>query len=91
MPDELKVERHERFMRVQSAISREKLRSRQGQTLAVMIDEVNSEVAVGRSYADSPEIDGAVYINSSGALQSGDLVSVTITDSGEHDLYGNIS
>jgi ribosomal protein S12 methylthiotransferase len=44
--------------------------------------------ATGRSKADAPEIDGEVHLRDSGGLQPGDIVSVKIEDSDEHDLYG---
>jgi ribosomal protein S12 methylthiotransferase len=44
--------------------------------------------ATGRSKADAPEIDGEVHLRDAGGLKPGDIVSVTIEDSDEHDLYG---
>src|SRR6185437_7556390 len=60
--EEVKEERRARFMQVQAQISREKLRRKVGRTLDVLVDEVSDEVAVGRSAADAPEIDGVVRI-----------------------------
>jgi ribosomal protein S12 methylthiotransferase len=44
--------------------------------------------ATGRSEADAPEIDGEVHLRDAGGLQPGDIVSVRVEDSDEHDLYG---
>jgi ribosomal protein S12 methylthiotransferase len=44
--------------------------------------------ATGRSKADAPEIDGEVHLRDAGGLKPGDIVSVRIEDSDEHDLYG---
>jgi ribosomal protein S12 methylthiotransferase len=44
--------------------------------------------ATGRSKADAPEIDGEVHLRDAGGLKPGDIVSVKIEDSDEHDLYG---
>jgi ribosomal protein S12 methylthiotransferase len=44
--------------------------------------------ATGRSKADAPEIDGEVHLRDAAGLKPGDIVSVTIEDSDEHDLYG---
>ena len=44
--------------------------------------------ATGRSKADAPEIDGEVHLRDAGGLAPGDIVSVRIEDSDEHDLYG---
>jgi ribosomal protein S12 methylthiotransferase len=44
--------------------------------------------ATGRSKADAPEIDGEVHLRDAGHLSPGDIVSVHVEDSDEHDLYG---
>jgi ribosomal protein S12 methylthiotransferase len=44
--------------------------------------------ATGRSKADAPEIDGEVHLRDAGHLSPGDIVSVKIEDSDEHDLFG---
>jgi len=44
--------------------------------------------ATGRSKADGPEIDGEVHLRDAGGLKPGDIVSVRVEDSDEHDLYG---
>jgi ribosomal protein S12 methylthiotransferase len=44
--------------------------------------------ATGRSKADAPEIDGEVHLRDAGGLKPGDIVSVKVEDSDEHDLYG---
>ena len=43
---------------------------------------------IARSYADAPEIDGLVYIDSDAELSIGEFVEVKITDSDDYDLYG---
>ncbi len=89
--------RYERFMQTQQIISAQKLQARIGRTFTVLIDEFDLEhsVAIARSYADAPEIDGHVYIEDLTAadltrLKSGDKVVVTITDADEYDLYANL-
>jgi len=88
VPDELKQERYDRFMQLQQKISTERLTQKVGQTLQVLIDEVDDEGAIGRSYADAPEIDGNVYLNGEHAVKPGDLVNVVIENSDEYDLWG---
>jgi len=44
--------------------------------------------ATGRSKADAPEIDGEVHLRDAGNLNPGDIVSVRVEDSDEHDLFG---
>lgn len=84
----IKQERYERFMAVQQEISAAKLRARIGQEMLVLIDEVNPEGAVGRSYADAPEIDGLVYLSDEFDVQPGDKVWVEIIHTDEYDLWG---
>jgi ribosomal protein S12 methylthiotransferase len=87
VPDDIKQERYDRFMQLQQTISTERLKQKIGQTLQVLIDEVDDEGAIGRSFADAPEIDGCVYVDSQTALKPGDKVRVRVTDSDEYDLW----
>jgi ribosomal protein S12 methylthiotransferase len=90
VPEEVKQERFERIMALSARISAEKLRSKVGKTLDVLIDVVDPATggATGRSKADAPEIDGEVHLRDSGALKPGDIVTARIEDSDAHDLYG---
>ncbi|RUO34228.1 30S ribosomal protein S12 methylthiotransferase RimO [Aliidiomarina sanyensis] len=88
VPEAVKQERYERFMAVQQEISAAKLRARIGQEMLVLIDEVNPEGAVGRSYADAPEIDGLVYLSDETDVKPGDKVWVEIIHTDEYDLWG---
>jgi ribosomal protein S12 methylthiotransferase len=88
VPDEIKQERYDRFMQLQQKISTERLAKKVGQTLQVLIDEVDEEGAIGRSFADAPEIDGSVYLNGEQQVAPGDLVQVTIEHADEYDLWG---
>lgn len=88
VPDEIKQERYDRFMQLQQRISTERLKLKVGQTLQVLIDEVDEEGAIGRCFADAPEIDGCVYLNGEENVQPGDLVNVLIEHSDEYDLWG---
>ncbi|MBL8540990.1 MAG: 30S ribosomal protein S12 methylthiotransferase RimO, partial [Betaproteobacteria bacterium] len=63
VPEEVKEERRERFMTLQEKISAERLRSRIGKTLDVLVDEVHGTRAIARSFADAPEIDGVVHVS----------------------------
>jgi ribosomal protein S12 methylthiotransferase len=90
VPDEVKEERRARLMERQADISADRLAARIGQTMTVLIDEISEEGAIGRSYADAPEIDGVVVIEDGTDLVVGEFVTVEITDSGEHDLWGEV-
>ena len=85
-----KLSRWERFMELSQDISERKLLDRIGQQMEVLIDDVDDNGAVGRSYADSPEIDGNVYLDGATGLQPGDMVKATITKSGAYDLWGKV-
>ena len=98
VPEELKEERFQRIMVKTAAISAAKLAAKIGQTLPVIIDEVGDADedgdigATGRSQADAPEIDGAVYLRDVPAgTAPGQIVSVRIEDADEHDLFGVIA
>ena len=88
VPPEVKEERYERVMALSARISAEKLEAKIGKTLDVLIDAVDGEGATGRSKADAPEIDGEVHLRDAGHLAQGDIVSVAVEDSDEHDLFG---
>jgi ribosomal protein S12 methylthiotransferase len=87
-PD-VQEDRLARLMYLQEEISAEKLAKKVGQTMTVLVDDVDEEGAVARSAADAPEIDGLVYINGE-ELEAGEFVTVTITGSDEHDLWGEV-
>ena len=90
VPEELKEERYARLMELTARISAEKLAAKVGKSLDVLVDSVDKETggATGRSKADAPEIDGEVHLRDAGGLNPGDIVSVQIEDSDEHDLFG---
>ena len=97
VPEEVKEERYARIMQVTERISAAKLAAKVGKTIPVIIDEVGEPDedgdigATGRSQADAPEIDGAVYLRQVPAdLSSGAIVSTLIEDSDAHDLFGVI-
>lgn len=96
--EEVKEERYARIMEVTERISAAKLAAKVGRTLPVIIDEVGEPDedgdigATGRSQADAPEIDGAVYLrNVPASLAPGDIVQATIEDADAHDLFGAIA
>ena len=90
VPEDVKEERFHRFMQLQQEISAERLKQKIGQTLDVLVDEIDDEGIIGRTKADAPEVDGLVYIeNLSGTpVKVGEFIKVTITHSDEYDLWG---
>ena len=87
-PD-VQEDRLAQLMYLQEEISAEKLAKKVGKTIQVLVDDVDDEGSVARSAADAPEIDGLVYINGE-QLEVGEFVTVRITDSDEHDLWGEV-
>jgi ribosomal protein S12 methylthiotransferase len=90
IPPEVQEERLGRLMQLQAEISAERLKRKIGKTMKVLVDEVDEQGAIARSSADAPDIDGVVYINDGQELEVGQFVHVQITDSDEHDLWGEL-
>ncbi|MFZ3152411.1 30S ribosomal protein S12 methylthiotransferase RimO [Pseudomonas sp.] len=89
VPDDIKQDRWDRFMAHQQAISTARLQLKVGKEMDVLIDEVDDQGAVARCYADAPEIDGSVFINST-AIKPGDKVRVRIVDADEYDMWAEL-
>ncbi len=87
IPEAVKEERRHRFMALQERISAERLQSKVGKFLNVLVDEVDGSKAIARSAADAPEIDGVVHISKARTLKVGDFAQVRIVKSDAHDLW----
>jgi ribosomal protein S12 methylthiotransferase len=85
---DVKEERWHRFMQRQQTISAKRLKRKVGTRQRVIIDEVGPTVAKGRSKADAPEIDGAVYVASRRPLRVGEIATVKIERVDAYDLHG---
>ncbi len=90
VPEELKEERWHRFMAKAQEVSTKVLARKVGQTIDVVVDEVDEEGAIARSQWDAPEIDGCVFLNGETELAPGDRLQVNITHSDEYDLWGEL-
>ena len=92
VPQELKEERRDEIMELQQEIAFEKAESLVGLVLDVMIEgKVADEPAyVGRTYMDSPNVDGLIFVNADLQLMSGDFVRVKVTGAAEYDLIGEV-
>lgn len=90
VPEEVKQERLARFMERQAEISAARLEAKVGTIQRCLVDHVDGELAIARSKADAPEIDGVVQIQNGATmgLAPGQFVDVEIMGSDEHDLYG---
>ena len=91
VPEALKQERYHRFMLRQQAISAQKLQQRVGQKLKVLVETASPQGYQARSYADAPEIDGLVHIETDIELAPGEFCEVKISAADEYDLYATPS
>lgn len=88
VPEEVKAERYDRLMETQQAISSQLMQEKVGRTLPILIDTIEGDTAIGRTYADAPEIDGTVILeNAAGGFKQGDLIDARITQALDYDLY----
>ena len=87
VPEEVKEERWHQFMAVQQEISAERLQRKIGAHLDIIVDEVSSDGAVGRTKGDAPEIDGLVYLKNTHGLAPGTVVNRRIVDADDYDLW----
>ena len=74
-------------MALQAEIADARAQTMIGQTIDVLIDEIDEDGAVGRSKADAPEIDGSVFIEDAGDLKPGDLIRARVVDGEQVDLW----
>jgi len=91
VPDEVKQERWNALMARQQKISARRLKRKVGTRQQVIVDEVGPTVAKGRSKADAPDIDGAVYLSSRRPLKVGEIVTARIERADEYDLHGIVA
>src|SRR6201987_4599865 len=91
VPDEIKQQRWDALMARQQKISARRLKRKVGTRQQVIVDEVGPTVAKGRSRADAPEIDGAVYLSSRRPLKVGEIVTAKIERADEYDLHGSVA
>ncbi len=89
--EELKAERYARFMEAQKAVSAEVMAARVGQTIEVIVDELDEDGAIGRSTWDAPDIDGSVFIDAAQGLTPGDIVRVLVDETDEYDCWGRLA
>ena len=87
VPEEERESRRMRLMQFQSDISADKLAQRIGQEEVIVIDDVDDEGAIGRSWREAPDIDGVIQVMGFSDCAPGDRIAVRIVDADEHDLY----
>ena len=89
VPEEVKQERANEIMAIQTEISRELNQQWIGKTLRCMIDRKEGKYFIGRTERDSPDVDNEVLISAEDhCLKMGDFAQITITSATEFDLFG---
>lgn len=89
VPQEVKQERANEIMEIQSQISWELNQLKIGKTFQVIIDRKEGDYYIGRTESDSPDVDNEVLIDATTTyLKTGEFYDVTITDAADFDLYG---
>ena len=84
--------RKRRLMEIQEEVSARKINEKIKKNFECIIEEINEETIVARSYMDAPEIDGVVYVNGDylDVYKVGDFIDVLITDTMEYDMIGEL-
>ena len=91
VPQEVKMERANAIMEIQSQISWELNQQKIGQEFSVIIDRKEGSYYVGRTEFDSPDVDNEVLINAEqGYLRTGEFFTVKITGAEDFDLYAEV-
>jgi len=91
VPEDVKMERANKIMEIQSQISWELNQQKIGKEFKVVIDRKEGSYFVGRTEFDSPDVDNEVLINAeSGYIRTGEFVNVKITAAEDFDLYAEL-
>lgn len=88
--EEVKEERRDLIMLIQSGISEELNEAKRGSVQRVLVEDKDEIIKsyYGRTYADSTEVDGKVFFKSDKRVKPGDFVNVRIDSNLEYDLFG---
>ena len=90
LPVELRQERRDRIMELQSGISEDLLQAYIGQRLDILVDEPSPEwpgLFTGRAWFQAPEVDGVTYVSGEN-IKPGEIVQATINETFTYDLSG---
>ena len=91
VPDEVKHQRAEEVMDLQSSISYDLNQKRIGKTYKVLFDRKEGDYYIGRTEFDSPDVDNEVIVNAKDFyLKIGDFADIKITKADHYDLYGEV-
>ncbi|WP_243472522.1 30S ribosomal protein S12 methylthiotransferase RimO [Winogradskyella sp. MH6] len=91
VPEEVKMQRANEIMEIQSQISWELNQAKIGQDFKVVIDRKEGNYFVGRTEFDSPDVDNEVLIDASKVyLKTGEFTTIKVTEAEDFDLYGEV-
>ena len=89
IPEDVKIQRANEIMEIQSQISWELNQEKIGLKFKVVIDRKEGEYFIGRTQFDSPDVDNEVLINAkNNYIRTGDFCNVKIIEAEDFDLYG---
>jgi ribosomal protein S12 methylthiotransferase len=92
VPQDVKEQRAATLMEIQQNISAELNKQKVGTIQKVLIDRKEGNYFIGRSEADSPEVDNEVLIDAKeNYCRVGDFATIKITKAEDFDLYGEVS
>lgn len=91
VPEDVKIDRANQIMEIQSQISWELNQAKIGQELKVVIDRKEGNYFIGRSEYDSPDVDNEVLISAENTyLKTGEFTTVKVVEAEDFDLYGKV-
>ena len=92
IPEEIKEMRRDDIMQLQAGISAQKMDTHIGEELRVIVEGYlpDDDVYVGRTYMDTPDVDGFFYFHSTRNLMTGDFINAVCTGADEYDLFGEM-
>jgi ribosomal protein S12 methylthiotransferase len=91
VPEEVKMDRANQIMEIQSQISWELNQQKIGQTFKVVIDRKEGNYFIGRTEYDSPDVDNEVLIDATSTyLKTGEFATVKVTEAEDFDLYAEV-
>jgi len=92
VPAEVKVQRAEDVMELQSGISYDLNQAKIGKTFKVLFDRIEGDYFIGRTEYDSPDVDNEVLVlkDDETYISVGDFAMINIHDADHYDLYGTL-
>ena len=86
-----KQERADKIMELQRKISGQKNKKMVGKRIKVIIDRREGDFFIGRTEADSPEIDNEVLVKTNKSIKTGNFYQVSVTGADNYDLYAELN